>query len=281
MHHLRRLTLIATLVIFSAACTWGPNSGDKFEYPLAVGHQWEYDRTFSTLSYNSDSLAWVTDYAISSTIVVTIESMTTLSDTIPVYVLEEILTESEYRVFESTSYYNNLADGLYFYAYRNGGWASPKALPKEKYILGGREFGSIGEITDFIVNSIPEQLVVNQSVIIESPPLQSIRSPLRIGAQWVYRTAGNPWRYEKRVVSEETIEVPAGKFRCYKIQWLIDVSDKGEWDESIQFYDFVSTIGLVKRSVRFVDMVRRNEQADSLGLFDGLDESVLTATNVQ
>lgn len=281
MHHLGRLTLIPALVIFATACTWGPNSGDKFEYPLAVGHQWEYDRLFSTLTYNPDSLAWVTDYAISSTIVVTIESMTTLSDTIPVYVLEEILTESENRVFESTSYYNNLPDGLYLYAYRNGGRATPKSMPKEKYILGGREFGSIGEITDFIVNSMSKQVVINDSIRYESPPLQSIRSPLQIGAQWMLRTAGNPWRIEKRVVSEETIAVPAGEFTCYKIQWLIDWSDKGEWDENIQFYDFVSTIGLVMRSSRFVDMVMRDAQGDSLGVYDGLDESVLTATNVQ
>ena len=105
---------------------------------------------------------------------------------------------------------------------------------------------------------------------IEDPPIREIAYPLEIGRKWTYRSTdwGHPWLMEKQIIDDITITVPAGQFDCYLIRWLWDTDNDGEWDTDIDGYDYISSIGTVRRVFYFYDILVTNYELDSLGTFD-------------
>ena len=278
--HLNLLLLIFTIILI-VNCDKDPvgPTGTGFIYPLKVGNQWEYDRIFSIFNIRPDSSNNIpyTDTTITFSLIIEIIREEPILDSINFFVFQQTLKE-----FDSTiipiSYYANLDSGLYFYANSSPVFFTPKASLKNKILFKGRYFNNIREITSYIADAIPKNYYIIDSSIFENPPpLLSLKYPLEIGSQWAYRHPGIPWNIDKKILNSERVIVPAGRFVCFKIQWLFDINQDSVWDDDIIFYDYVCAKGLIKRSILYKDLIYFGEMSpEPLGLRDSKDEIVLT-----
>jgi len=81
------------------------------------------------------------------------------------------------------------------------------------------------------------------------PPRRKIAYPLKVGEQWIYEDS--PWsRIDKRVVGRTTIELSAGTFDCWEIQWTHTFGDVDASSQTIEMTDYIADIGVVARYMR-------------------------------
>jgi len=278
--HLNLLLLFFTIILITSCGKdpTGPGGNAGFIYPLKVGNQWEYDRSYSIFNFRPDTSInyQFIDTTITSSVIVKIIRKEPTPDSINIFVLQETLNEND-RPLVSNSYYANLDSGLYFYAYSGPGYVIPKASPGNKILFKGRYFNNVREITSFLTNAIPKNYRLMDSLIHESPPLQSLKYPVKIGSQWTYRYPVETWHIDKKILSIERVKVPAGSFICFKIQWLYDMNNDSVWDDDIIFYDYICAKGLIKRSIFVKDLIYTGVMSpEPLGLIDAQDESILT-----
>ncbi len=187
--HLNLFLLILT-IIFITGCDKDPTGprGSGFIYPLKVGNQWEYDRTFSTFNFRPDSSNddQYNDINITSSVIIEIIRREPTPDSIDVFVFQETLNEND-RPLVSNSFYANLDSGLYFYGNSGPAYVTPKASLNNRFLFKGRYFNNIREITSYITNAIPKNYILIVSSISENPPpLQSLKYPINIGSQWTF-----------------------------------------------------------------------------------------------
>jgi hypothetical protein len=267
------ITILYIFIISSCGHDSSLDPGDNdFTYPIRLGNHWEYQRTFNSYS---DSSFWQYDTVVTSTVEMKIISKEVFFDSVDVYLFQESLTETNRPTFESVTYYNNTENGLYFYAYRGPGYVIPKPIPTGKIVFKGIIFNSLQEITQTISLALNKRENLADSLYFETPPIQSLKYPIEVNSQWTYRYPRNPWHIEKKIISKEPINVPAGNFECYKIQWLYDMDHNGEWDEEIIFYDYLSSKGLIKRSISIFGI----NEVEPLQSIRAEDISVLTNIN--
>jgi len=253
-------------------------SSDYF-YSLKIGNKWEYTGEFYAFNFRPDTagVTFPSDTILYNSVVEIVRTAI-LHGSIKTYVLLERLEEND-RYFEGESYFNNREDGLYLYAYQGSVHAIPKplALNEKRIYFKGRYFSHIREIARFIEKVIPFGYETSDSLYYEDPPLQSLKYPVQIGSQWVYRKVGNSWRIDKKILGKERIGVSAGEFNCYKIQWLYDVDNNGEWDDDIEFFDYICSDGLIRRDILMKDLIWGELDPDkSSGKFDVKEEFQLT-----
>jgi hypothetical protein len=254
----------------------GPHN-PEFSYPLKINNQWENARTFTQFNIGPDLLVPDSALNITTTHVIKITGKATLRDSIETFVLKETFTRANWTD-HSESFYSIEEDGLYFHAYNGPGFVIPQISKKSQIRFKGFYFNSIPEITFYITNAIIVNRMVVDSLIHEIPPLISLIYPPEIAAQWTYRTDGNPWRIDKNIIGLEEVEVPAGNYLCYKIQWLYDFNLDSKWDEDIVFYDFICEVGLLKRSITFLNIpVPGDPGIPPSRVLGAKDESVLTS----
>ena len=127
--------LLSFLFCFIRDNPVGPNE-NNFIYPIEIGYKWEYSKELSPINFRPDTLDIHSylDTTSTATIILEILREETIFDSIQTYVFHEVLTVGNDQ-FESEKYYNNLDDGLYYYAYRGGGYMTPKSNSRGK-ILG-------------------------------------------------------------------------------------------------------------------------------------------------
>ncbi len=277
------LTLILIIVFSSLSCKKDDNPVvselGSFQYPLAIGNQWDYQRTFSVENFRSDSAGAniSIDTSITHSVHMEIVRKEVLHNSIETYVLQEIIIENAYRFIDET-YFANQDSGLYFYAYNYGGIMIPKATTNKKFIFKGRAFSTVKDITSYITKAIPSNYSLVDSLTYEIPPLASLKYPLKSNSEWTYRYSGT--RIDKKVIGLEQINVRGGKFTCYKIQWLYDMNNDTKWDDDIIFYDYVCEKGLIQRSIFLKDIIVASEESpEGIGKVDVKDESILTHLN--
>ncbi len=253
------------------------DSNASFEFPMQLGNRWEYKRTLTAATISSDSL--IIDTTIVSQIELEVTQLMEMNP--PLYELREILTESG-NEYTDYAYYQNLEDGLYYTAYRGAGFVIPKNAKNGAVSINGRRFQSVREFINTLTKQSTLQGISSDTLIYENPPLLSIQYPLEVGAQWTYRTAGNPWRIDKKVVGYAPVTVPAGTFMSFQIQWLIDLNDDGQWDDNIIFYDYISAKGLIKRDITLKNVAFYTEgNPDPVGFYDSREISVLTDAHLR
>ena len=171
-----------------------PNNTNEFAYPLKIGNQWEYNRTFSIFNIRPETLKNnpPIDTTITSSVIIKIIKTETILDSINTFVFQETVLENS-NMFIDTSYYANLDSGLYFYAYLGPGIVIPKVAHSIRILFKGRYFNSIREVTSYITKTIPQNYILIDSLIYEIPPLQSLKYPMKLGSRWTYRDPGQSW----------------------------------------------------------------------------------------
>jgi len=302
MKSLVALVPAAIFIIFSG-CDLLDSSTDarkNLTYPLDAGNKWEYDREFGVYNFrtfeNPDSVIKDQEsyvYANSTVLsngTVDLDEFAHITGAIT-ELEQKFIEEGHSKVLTSWNYYTYKDDGLYLIGYRSASGAS--AMPKIDvesrqsangfYIFfDGVHFSSVHAVTEYVEYMTMWYYDDPDDLIIEKHPVKVIPRNMQTGKQWTARTKGNPWRVDKRILGRETIEVPAGQYECYKVQWLVDPGNTGEWNENLIYYDYFSEDGLIKREFYFKDLIWSQTDHSSPtgyrdeGYFDGLDISILT-----
>jgi len=271
-----RHTLILLMVILmrSSGCDNTTESTlDSFTYPLTIGNTWKYERQFKTVHVSPDSLKGQLDFADTSVVDVAITQTVDLAgndNTIEMMGLET----ADHGTFRGYYYYVENSDGLFQTGYSGGG---PVVMPKHKAIkeirLAGLSFSSLSELLNALTKGAVLIHAKQDSVYLENPPVKALGYPLNEGKSWTYRSM--PWRMDKEITGNETIETDAGSFQCFKIRWLYDMDENGSWDENISIIDHISEEGLVKRTMGISDITYTNENGEVIGVMDYLEEFTL------
>jgi len=268
-------------------------SQKNFTYPVQEGNVWEYERKFRVYNFRTfedpDSViesqeTFFTGHSfVQSNGMVSLDEFATVDGA--VFELEATYTEEfDSPQLKSRYYYTYKNDGLYMVGYHSEGGAivMPKFTfddtdSKQEILIyfDGKYFSSVREVSDYVEFMIYANYDEPGDIIVENPHLKVIPRYMSTGTQWTYRTKRNPWRIDKRILGKEMVDVPAGQFECYKVQWFIDLNDTGEWDENLIYYDYISDEGLVKREFYFKDQIWYSIMGSQRGYFDSHDISVL------
>jgi len=275
--------LLLTVIFLVLACEKDVNGpeGGNFIYPLSTGNMWEYSREKTAYNFQPEALSDFSSDTLRATSLIEITGKVTLFDSVEAYVFRESFTENN-KLHESEVFFNNGEDGFYCYGYTSGNYAAPLKVSAEKRILfNGQFFRDENELLNRVAEKLTGFSLRADSINYETPPLQSLQYPLKIGSQWKYREKGNPWMYDKRVRKGEMIEVPTGEFYCYVVQWLIDMDANGIWDDNIIFYDYIAKEGLIKRTIVLKDLLLMDINGDVIGSYDTKDEYVLTDLSIK
>jgi hypothetical protein len=249
----------------------------KFEYPLKIGNSWEYERTFELFNFRPDSLKNTfpaTEYFSRS--LVEVKKDTTLQDSLDCMVVQEKLTE-DHNEFLSWGYFANKPDGLFEYAYKNGGGGltMPKQRNAAEYTIAGMSFRNLRDASDYFAKHLPKSTTLNDTLIYRDPQRKVLVYPFQIGEEWILHQ-GSPFTIHKKIVGTESVSTDAGNYKCYKIQWIYS----GDFRDTIIFNDFICEKGLIKRSIQFKDIIASaNDNPDGTGYVDGKDETILTDIN--
>jgi hypothetical protein len=266
------LCLISVLLSLTPGCSdekpSGPILGD-FAYPLQVGQIWSYSGSYYSFNCRPESLAG--NHSIFASFVSTVQVMqkTKLLDTLDVYSFKETAIEGGILTYQSWNYFNNRHDGFYSYAY--GGTSSmmqPRKIAPTQY-----QFMFHGKTLDHTERLIGTSLLnpsgqapqADSITNIEDPPFRCLKYPLTMRSEWLVRVLPEVMSIKKKAIDRVQIQVPAGIFTCARIQWLYDIGSDGSWDSDIEAYDYISQIGLVKRTQVFRGVIV-TDQENPLGI---------------
>jgi hypothetical protein len=277
------LIVIVALLVSGCKKDDNPTVSDSgpFKYPDSIGNQWEYDRTFSTVIIHPDSTeqSHPVDTSVTSTVTMKVIRKDTLRNSIEAYLFQENITENNRNIVGETWYVNS-DSGLSIYAYRGAGLLIPKSGSGKRFSFNGRYFSSVREITSYVTQETSKTFIPSDTIMYEVPPVVSLKYPLTNNSEWTYRSSGNPWKINKKIVGTEQIEVPAGKFDCFKIVWFFDINNDSQWDENIEYTDYICDKGLIRRTVVYKGItVVDQENPTGYSISDMKDESVLTHMN--
>ena len=280
----KNLVWVLQIIILSVICIIGCEDNNnkpnmEFIYPLSIGNNWQYENIF-TLDF--DSLA--TQNGLSDTIyyssgLVEIIDNEVIFDTLEAFNLKSTLNEDG-NIFTGNEYYNNKENCLFSYGYLHPLMMTPKVNQKYAYLIfKNKKFNNVREIINWIKKGYyGNEYSKEDSIIFD--PVKSLDYPLEEGKQWIYRTEtcdGKPWRIDKKILEWEEIEVPAGKFNCWRIQWFNNPFGSGpNWDEDIVMFDYISEKGLVKRIIEFKNSEAYDAEGNFIGYLDTKDEKILT-----
>jgi len=284
-HPFLKLSFIV-LVGFFISCdkptepTPKPEINKDFVFPIAVGNQWDYDLSESIVLVDSGTVndPLLKDTTYFGTVNMEIDRSQIIQDSINTFVFRQSTTAND-NTFITESYYNELDSGMYYYANWGGGPVLPKSDQNHKLVFNNRVFNHLSELKQYLLHPNSQFKSPVDSLNYKNPPLQYLKYPLETGSEWAYRneTPDLPFQFNKKIIAFENVTVPAGSYYCYKIQWIHDNFDN---INGILHYDYISEKGLVKSSFTIKGILFTDMNGDTLGVYDIIDELVLTNTNL-
>lgn len=271
MCFLRALLMICA--VFSVTLVFGPpdafaelTSEDLIieRFPVAVGNSWDYRRTFYTAVHDTLSGAVVQE-------ILHIDSLHA-----------EFLDIETVNEWECYKYSSKLFDGLYTYSdtvwyahpessffeigYTPPTHAGPPWKISAEPILkfGGRSLHGIQDLKLYLYMISTSGLAgAISDVILWDPPKKLFVFPLTVGMEWTSIT--DPWKEERKVVSEEFVQVPAGDFSTLKIDMIPEV-------ENLLLYQWLSEYGIIKDSAHFASILVTDMNGKVIGFMEGYDK---------
>ena len=79
------------------------------------------------------------------------------------------------------------------------------------------------------------------------------------------------------MIGETEVKTQAGSFTAVKVQWKMDFNGDGEFDNNVQFFDYIANEGLVMRSFLIQNLPVLDDDGTNIGSYDYHDMSVLTS----
>ena len=265
-------TLIIALMNCSKDAT-GPSSED-YRYPLTTGNTWVYARTI-TQTYQVSSGQRPPDSS-ASTITVKSLGQEVLFDTLKTIKLMEKI-ETDQAVQTHYQFYQNTGTAFSLIA----SVGAPVALPKKAAnihtnaveIFAGLicpNFGLLQGAT----------LISADSLTVEKPAKIVLKYPLTPGTEWKYSEKNKPRRINKRVLNETDVRTSAGTFHAVQVRWILDFDGDGEFDDNVEYIDYIANEGLVKRSFLIKDLPIVDDEGTRIGKYDYQDVCLLTSVKM-
>ena len=264
----RRFRVLASMIllIFLLNCDKNneQNSMD-FHFPLSLENSWSYDYTFSVL-YDSFAISnGLSDTTFYFSATVEIVNNVSILDSIEVFNFKTTQDENDILIY-GNEYYNEDNDLLMSYGYQNASLITPKQKKEYSYIKWkGKQFDSIFEL----VACWNQTQLAKSDDDITYDPVIALDYPLEEDKQWSYRLqtySGDPWRIDKKVLTSLEIDTSAGRFDCWKIQWLNNpYGSSDDWDDNLTQYDYLARIGLVKRELEIDNIECYDDENHYLG----------------
>ncbi|TSA25164.1 hypothetical protein D4R71_05760, partial [bacterium] len=148
----------------------------------------------------------------------------------------------------------------------------------------GKKFNNIQEIIHLVEKGYCNfGQTKNDSILFDQ--VQCLAYPLKKGNEWSYRTEtydGEPWRIDKKILGWTRIEVPAGNFNCWRIQWFNNPFGVGtNWDEDIFMLDYISEEGLIKRVLELYNIQYYSAGEILLGYMNYTEETTLVDYTIE
>lgn len=250
--------------------------GPDFTFPLQVGNSWEYTRIHRHTKVDSDSLSSFFSLSDTSNVTMRIKGTKTFADTAETYEFVSELVHDNIH-FISSTFYRPLRTGLYRYAYLATGGATifPKQGQTGTILFQGKTYAGVFALSQALLSGSVYSKTRSDSLNIENPAPLVYKYPFKVGDQWTF-IRNNDFYMAKRVSGKGKLELESGVFSCYKIEWLYDWDEDGDWDDDISFIDYVSKEGLIFRKLSFFGIVYTNQNGEELGSFDSHEEFILT-----
>ncbi len=264
-------------------------TGTHCAYPLVPGHVWRYTGKNWVDNVRPDSITgqWmIPTYALSTVTVLGRQDPIDLYS--PYVVVESLLySEEEFNsAYVKQTLLENFQDGL-FNLGESGSFGvgpTPRTSPHAPCMMlegikltGASEL--LGVLTTGNIPLFKPDPDGSQEQRSGSPQVgdQVLKYPLKVGASWVFRAGTGIGTISKKVVARISVTVPAGTFRCYKIQWLYDGGTSFSDGSQILFFDYISDAGLVKRAIEIKNVTLATyENASGYAHGDSHMEFVLT-----
>ena len=261
-------------VIFIMSCSTESNSHTdwEFEYPLTIGNNWQYNSIYE-IDYdeNCEALGYQ-DKSITGEATVQISSFETILDSLNVFNFETTYIEEDI-LNHSKEYYNKSNNSFICYAYDNSENFTPKNNNKKiKFKFNDKLYDNIQQIFTILQKGYD---VYDKNSIVYDPSI-SLQYPFEINNKWISRQSNNPWKVEKEIIGKKRISLPAGEFDCWEIQWTFPESD---WNNDIDFRDYVSKEGLIKRIINYNNIEVTNNNNILIGYSNDKHEIILLDYN--
>lgn len=243
------LLLLALFFVFTLTNCSEDDLPEGYNYPSMVGNQWEYS-TRVIQHYTNNGVTTNID-TLTSTNTVKVESSNEIINSRNAVLFSETTYDYTGRIAQGFNYYEITEDVMQLLAYQGGAFMSmPKRNNPEIVRVNGCEFSSLDELCGILELNNKYSSTMDDSLIIESEPCVVYSYPLDIGKEWIYKQYTDPsMLIQKKVLSIENVTTDAGTFECYKIQWQYDMNNDSVWDDNIEYYEYASISGLIKRTM--------------------------------
>ncbi|HID39749.1 MAG TPA: hypothetical protein EYP36_09590 [Calditrichaeota bacterium] len=266
------LTLSGLMVLLS--CQNDNNPPPQFKYPLAVGNQWEYRRLFWGTNFRPDSLADFVTFPDTLVFYAQVKDTVRLEDNREAIPLSAVTDDEGYP---SIRFYRQDESALYEVAYLPSGYLP--IFPKKNgvtYKFKGKNYTSLAQLSKVLGEGLPAvHLFRGDSLVYNTPPRMALKYPLFVGSRW--NLTDGDFRIEKNIIDYGPVNVAAGDFEAYTIQWLYYFENAEKPDPDLALFDFISKQGLIKRRMRALNVAVTIQTGEEVGYFDLYDESELSA----
>ena len=255
------------LNLFSSCSDYSQNGNnivydENFKYPYSLNSFWYYSTKNAVINIRPDSLRQIyngdtaTGYGFSSFI----------NDSVIENKNVRIL-KNEYSLDGHSSvvreYYEQTDSGLIRLASLSNGSNLSPFRGKYRYYINGNFFNTLNEIS-FRVNN--DLLSNDSTVILDNPPVKTIKYPLEINSEWELINNGFV-RINKKYIGFELINILGKNFYCMKISRSYYFSGSIP-DENFITTDYFSSEGIVRRDLLIKNISVLNELGNLLGYID-------------
>lgn len=241
MRNLTKIILSILLIFIIMGCTG--ESGYNYIFPLQVGNRWSYQYEVRYSNFEPDSLAeQFEDYTYNEFQEVVGKEV--LSDTLETHVIKY---SNDLNDSETERYYRNENNGLKQYSNPSIAQRFMNSDNKFKLMFRGRSYENIGELFSYLngISSNHQEVHKFRNLIrIE------LQYPLNNDSQW-FSIDEYYLKNLRKVVGFEEIEVPAGIFKCFKIEELVDLMNDGDWEEDTLKILYFSAQGWIRGTTTY------------------------------
>lgn len=203
----------------------------QFAYPLDVGSTWYYTRTVYTGPVDSSL-----ELFLEEPVKVSVGAVEVLGPVGESSRLDIEQGEGHF-VYRGAQFYQNRADGLYLVAHcPGGGVVTPK-------VSAGSDERQYPTGATFYLDLVSLETCTGTPQI-ESEPLLVLKYPESVGEEWHFQAVEEiGLQIRKRIVGWNQVEVPAGVFDAYQVEWIYVTGPNA------RILDDISADGLIRRTM--------------------------------
>ncbi len=104
---------------------------------------------------------------------------------------------------------------------------------------------------------------INRGPQTRTPARIVIEYPAETGRAWTHFDVDGVFRSTREVIGTETVETPAGTFRCAVVRSRLMFGDTA--DDTIDWLDWIADGGLVQRRIVYRDQIATDEDGNEIG----------------